>query len=88
MVDEKSATRRVKAKERRPDLEDRDRMTAKALSAIRQTGTAAALEKCRGLADQINAELLQRQLEYLTEPSEVAELHAYLARAAAVLKKL
>jgi hypothetical protein len=88
MVGEKSATRRVKTKERRPVLEDRERMTEKALSAIRQTGTAAALEKCRGLADQINAELLQSQVENLIEPSTVAELQAYLARAAAVLKKL
>jgi hypothetical protein len=86
MVDEKRAARKVK--ERRPDLEDREQMTEEALSAIRQTGTAAALEKCRGLADQINAELLQRQLENLIEPSEVAELQAYLALAAAVLKKL
>jgi hypothetical protein len=70
------------------DIADRDQMTEQALAAIRRTGPGAALEKCRGLADQINAELLQRQLEYLTEPSEVAELHAYLARAAAVLKKL
>jgi hypothetical protein len=86
MVDEKRATWPVKVKE--PALGDRERMTEEALSAIRQTGTAAALEKCRGLADQINAELLQRQLENLIEPSEVAELQTYLARAAAVLKKL
>jgi hypothetical protein len=68
------------------DIADRDQMTEQALAAIRRTGPVAALEKCRGLADQINAELLQ--LEYLIKPSEVAELQAYLARAAAVLKKL
>jgi hypothetical protein len=86
MVDEKSATRRVKAKERRPDLEDRDRMTAKALSAIRQTGTAAALEKCRGLADQINAKLSEIESKHFVDT--VMELQAYLERAAAVLKKM
>jgi hypothetical protein len=37
-------------------------MTQKALAAIRQTGPAAALEKCRALADQIK-ELSHRENE-------------------------
>jgi hypothetical protein len=52
-------------------------MTERALSAIR-TGRAAALEKCRALADQINAELLERQK---IAPFALAELQANLARA-------
>jgi hypothetical protein len=83
MVDETSGTEKFEAKHREPDLEDRERMTEKALAAIRQTGPAAALEKCRALADQINAELLQREK---IEPFAVAELQAYLTRANAVTK--
>jgi hypothetical protein len=74
----------VNARECSTDLEDRERMTEKALGAIRQTGPASALEKCCGLADQINAELSQTRLDAFA----VEELQAYLARAAAVLKKL
>jgi len=40
-----------------PDLDDRERMTERALAAIRLAGPAAAVEKCRTLADQITAEL-------------------------------
>jgi hypothetical protein len=70
------------------DLEDRERMTEKALVAIRRTGPAAALERCSRLADQIEAKLSQRQLKDLIDPSAVADLQVFLERAAAVLKKL
>jgi predicted transcriptional regulator of viral defense system len=63
-------------------------MTEKVLAAIRRTGSAAALERCSRLADQIDAGLSQRKLEDLIEPSAVADLQAFLERAAAVLKKL
>jgi hypothetical protein len=59
----------------------------RALSTIRQTGTAAALEECSGLADQINAKLLQCQSKDFAQ-AEVEALQAFLERAAAVLKKL
>jgi hypothetical protein len=85
MATEKSTARDTK---RSTDLEDRERMTEKALVAIRRTGPAAALERCSRLADQIEAELSQRKLEDLIEPSAVADLQAFLERAAAVLKKL
>ena len=85
MATEKSTARDAK---RRIDLEDRERMTEKALTAIRRTGPAAALERCSRLADQIEAELSKRHLEGLIEPSEVEALQAFLERAAAVLKKL
>jgi hypothetical protein len=85
MATEKSTARDT---ERSADLEDRERMTEKALNAIRRTGPAAALERCSRLADQIEAELSQRQLKDLIEPSAVADLQAFLERATAVLKKL
>ena len=74
---------RSEAKHDEPDLEDRERMTERALAAIRHAGPAYALEKCRALADQINAELLQREQ---VEPFVVADLQAYLERANAVIK--
>jgi hypothetical protein len=83
MVDETSGAKKFEARHEEPVLEDRERMTQKALAAIRQTGPAAALEKCRALADQINAELVQREK---IEPFAVAELQAYLTRANAVIK--
>jgi hypothetical protein len=83
MVDETSGAEKFEAKYRGPDLEDRERMTERALAAIRETGPAAAVEKCCALVDQINAELLKREK---IEPFAVAELQAYLARANAVIK--
>jgi hypothetical protein len=68
------------------EIADRDRMTEQALSAIRRTGPAAALDRCRVLADRINAMLSERETEQLADT--VAELQAYLERAAAVLKQM
>ena len=84
----------VKAKAPAPDsvgsdaneIVDRDEMTEQVLSAIRQTGPAAALDRCLALADRINTRLLERETEQLADT--VAELQAYLERAAAVLKKM
>ena len=88
MVKEKVARRRTgKARKGTTDIQDRERMTEEAHSAIRQTGTAAALEKCRVLADQINAELSEREPQHFVDTSTVAELQVFLERAAAVLKK-
>jgi hypothetical protein len=83
MIDETSGTEKFEAKHQEPDLDDRERMTERALAAIRQTGPAAALEKCRALADQINAELLERKK---IAPFALAELQANLARANVVIK--
>jgi hypothetical protein len=85
MANEKSRTR---DKKRSTGLEDREQMTEKALAAIQRTGPAAALERCSRLANQIDAELSQRKLEDVIEPSAAADLQAFLERAAAVLKKL
>jgi hypothetical protein len=85
MATEKSTARDT---ERSTDFEDRERMTEKAVTAIRRAGPAAALEQCSRLVDQIEAELSQKQLEDLIDPSAVADLQAFLERATAVLKKL
>ena len=68
------------------EIADRERMTEQALSAIRRTGPAAALDRCRVLADRINTILSERETEQLADT--VSELQAYLERAAAVLKKM
>jgi hypothetical protein len=60
MATEKSTARDAKLS---TDLKDRERMTEKALAAIRRTRPAAALERCSRLADQIEAALSQRQLK-------------------------
>jgi hypothetical protein len=82
MMDE-TRFERFEAKHDEPDIEDRERMTERALAAIRHAGPAYALEKCRALLDQINAELLQREQ---VDPFVVADLQAYLERANAVIK--
>ena len=68
-------------------MQGRDRMTKSAVSAIRKTGTAAALEKCQVLANLVNAHLAEATSERF-DASAVAELQAFLERAAAVLKKM
>jgi hypothetical protein len=77
-------TRTGKARKHKTDGKDRESMTEEALYAIGKTGTAAALEKCRVLVDVINAELEKD----FANTSSVAELQAFLERAAAVLKKM
>jgi hypothetical protein len=86
MTDDKSWPRADKVKE--PESEDRERMTERALSTIRQTGTAAALNNCSIIADQINAKLIQLRFKDFDQPFEVEELRVFLERAAAVLRKL
>jgi hypothetical protein len=68
-------------------MQGRERMTKRAVSAIRKTGTAATLEKCRVLVNLINAHLVGATSERF-DASVVAELQAFLERAAAVLKKM
>ena len=70
------------------DIQDRERMTEKALSAIRKTGTAPTIGICRVLVDQIHAELSEREPEHFVDASSMAELQVFLERAAAVLKKV
>jgi hypothetical protein len=88
MVKEKAAKRTGKSRRDTTDIQDRDRITEEALSAIRQTAPAAALAKCRVLADQINTELSESEPEQFVDTLMVAQLQAFLERAAAVLKKM
>jgi hypothetical protein len=86
MTDDKGSPRSDQVKEH--ELEDRERMTERALAAIRQHGTAAALNKCSRIADQVHVKLLQLQCSDFGQPAEVEELRVFLERAAAVLRKL
>jgi hypothetical protein len=53
MVNDKGAARTSDAKPHSIEPQDRVRMTARALDEIRQTGSAAALTRCRGLANGV-----------------------------------
>jgi hypothetical protein len=88
MVSDKGAAGASNTEPHRSELPDRERMTEKALSEIRQIGSAAAITKCRGLANQIETKILQSEPDDFPDPSAVEEVLAYLQRAAAVLKKL
>jgi len=50
--------------------------------------SAAALGKCRMLVNSINAHLVGATSERFVDALAVAELQAFLERAAAVLKKM
>jgi hypothetical protein len=58
-----------------------------ALCSIEQSGAAAAMEKCRELAEQICAELRTKKPGRLN-PRAVAEFQVAIERAASVLRKL
>jgi hypothetical protein len=45
--------------------EHQGRMTKRALASIEQSGAAAALERCRALAERIDAELREKKAEHL-----------------------
>ena len=68
-------------------LNDRERLTKKALSAIQKIGPAAVLETCRVLADQINTDLCGKRPEHFSDILWLAEFQVCLERAALVLKK-
>jgi hypothetical protein len=65
---------------------DRARNERKALSGIEESGIAAALERCRMLAAQIDAELSRKKLEQF-KVELLAELQVSLERAASVLSE-
>jgi len=88
MVENKGAAGASNASPYKTEVQDREVMTERALSEIRQTGAAASFAKCRALANQIEARLVKPQPSDFLEPSAVEEVLAYLQRAAAVLKKL
>src|SRR5262245_51301360 len=84
----KARTRTVKPNEIYGKGEDQEQaqMIEEALSAIRTTGAAAVLERCRMVADLIDAQLEGVNSEQFANTSSVSDLEACLGRAAAVLK--
>jgi hypothetical protein len=68
-------------------VKDRERMTKQALSAIQKNGPAAALEKCRVLAKQIESGLHGKKPEHFFDVSWLAEFQVCIERAAFVLDK-
>jgi hypothetical protein len=63
-----------------------ERMKKRALCTIEENGVAAALEKCRTLAERIDAELREKKLERL-DTAALAEFQVSLERAASVLRQ-
>jgi hypothetical protein len=87
MVSEKRGVR-GRTSPAKPDHEDREQMTRRALSEIEQIGPAAALENCCELADQIAAKLMKAEPEDFDDRSAVIGLQGFLERAVAVLKRM
>ena len=85
MAKEAVATKTVNFSKFKTYADDRERKKRKALSVIEENGIAAALERCRMLAAQIDAELSGKKLEQLNV-GLLAEFQVSLERAASVLK--
>ena len=66
-------------------VEDRERMTKQAFSAIQKEGPAVALETCRALAQEIDSGLWDKQPEHFCNILWLAEFQVSLERAAFVL---
>ena len=66
-------------------VKDRERMTRQALSAIQKKGSAAALEMCRVLANEIDSDLYEKKPEHFFDISWLAEFQVCLERAVSVL---
>jgi hypothetical protein len=65
---------------------DRERKIKRALSEIEKRGAAAALDRCRVLADQINGDLRNKKFRQLfNNISLLAEFQVSIERAASVL---
>src|SRR3977135_2289431 len=78
--------RTVKFRSFRTYAEHQGRMTKRALASIEQSGAAAALERCRALAERIDAELREKKTEHL-DTAALAEFQVSLERAASVLRQ-
>jgi aspartate aminotransferase-like enzyme len=84
----KARTRTVKPNEIYGKSDNQEQLIEEALSAIRKTGPAAALERCRMVADLIRAQLEAVNPEQFADTSSVSDLEAFLGRADAVLKTM
>ena len=81
-----TAARTVKFRTFRSYAAHQERMKKKALRTIEENGLAAALERCRALAERIDAELREKKLERL-DTAALAEFQVSLERAASVLRQ-
>jgi hypothetical protein len=67
-------------------IKSRERKIKRALSEIEKRGAAAALDRCRVLADQINGDFRNKKLRHLfNNISLLAEFQVSIERAASVL---
>jgi hypothetical protein len=67
-------------------VKSRERKIRRTLSEIEKRGAAAALDRCRVLADQINGDLRNKKLRRLFNNSSLlAEFQVSIERAASVL---
>src|SRR5262249_13858823 len=87
MVKGKVTKRTGKARKGTTDIQDLERMTERALSAIGKTGTAEDSGKGRLLIDLTKAHLEKVPSEHFVDASAVADFKQFLERAAAVFKK-
>jgi hypothetical protein len=85
MAKEAVATKTVNFSKFKTYADDRERKKRKALSVIEENGIAAALERCRMLAAQINGELGGKKPEDLNIAS-LAEFQVAIECAASVLQ--
>jgi hypothetical protein len=81
-----TAARTVKFRTSRSYAEHQGRMKERALSSIEQSGIAAALERCRVLAQRIDSELREKKPERL-DAAALADFQVSLERAASVLNE-
>jgi hypothetical protein len=79
-------TRTVRFRTFRSYAEHQGRMRRKALSTIEENGIGPALDRCRVLADRIDAELREKKAEHL-DIATLADFQVSLERAASVLKE-
>ena len=79
-------TRTVRFRTFRSYAEHQERMRRKALSTIEEDGIGPALDRCRVLADRIDAELREKKAEHL-DIATLADFQVSLERAASVLKE-
>ena len=67
-------------------LKDRERRIKRLVAAIEKRGLKVALDRCRGLADQINRDLQGKTVgDLFNDVSSLAEFQASIERAASLL---
>jgi hypothetical protein len=67
-------------------LKNRQWRTRRSQSEIEKVGTKAALDRCRELARQIQADLLTKKSDHFVDVLSLADFQVLLERAASVLE--